>query len=226
MSGLVEAAGRGHYRRVRRLLDRGADIEGRDEDGVTALTAAAVLGQREVVEFLLDRGADIEARNWWGFSPLASAALAGRRDVVECLLDRGANIEAHGGDNGDTALAAAARWAQRDIVEYLLHRGADIDSRDLLDRTALIAAAREGHTEVVECLLDGYPKWTGVTEEVQHLVGNIISRMIALVTTTPFVHGECSALVAPDSAGAGTTSHLLHLPPPPQSSVPWLDPPG
>jgi ankyrin repeat protein len=62
-AALVDAAARGDVRRVRRLLDRGADIEARGSNGRTALTAAAYSGHREVVECLLDRGADIEARD-------------------------------------------------------------------------------------------------------------------------------------------------------------------
>jgi ankyrin repeat protein len=39
---------------LRRLLDEGADIEGRGGNGLTALIAAALKGDREVVEWLLD----------------------------------------------------------------------------------------------------------------------------------------------------------------------------
>jgi hypothetical protein len=103
----------------------------------------------------------------------------------------------------------------------LVGPGADIEARGGRDGwTPLIAAAHRGKREVVECLLDGYPKWAGVTEEIQeikHLVGNIISHMIAVLTrTTSFVHGECSVLVV-------ATCCMWT---PPQSSAPWLSPPN
>jgi hypothetical protein len=49
---LVDAAGRGDVGEVRRLVDEGADLEARTEDGGTALTRAADEGHREVVELL------------------------------------------------------------------------------------------------------------------------------------------------------------------------------
>jgi ankyrin repeat protein len=59
---LVCAAEEGDVGEVEWLLDEeGADIEGRDGCGRTALREAAEEGRREVVECLLDRGADIEA---------------------------------------------------------------------------------------------------------------------------------------------------------------------
>ena len=45
------------------LLDRGADIEARDENGDTPLHIAACKGQSEAILSLLDRGADAHAKN-------------------------------------------------------------------------------------------------------------------------------------------------------------------
>jgi ankyrin repeat protein len=41
------------------LLDRGADIDARDDSGATPLYNAASWGRRDVVELLLARGADV-----------------------------------------------------------------------------------------------------------------------------------------------------------------------
>jgi hypothetical protein len=105
------------------------------------------------------------------------------------------------------------------MVECLLDRGADIEARDRDGSTALIlAAARWGHREVVECQLDVCPpKWAGVSEEVRHL-GNSICLMIA--TTAPD-HGGCNALAA-----GGTSQHRLGLDPPQSNVSSWLSPPS
>jgi ankyrin repeat protein len=87
-AALVGAAGRGDVGEVRRLLDEGgADIEGWNGRGWTALIVAARWGHRDVVEYLLDRGANIEARGRYGDTPLFAAAREGHREVVECLLE-------------------------------------------------------------------------------------------------------------------------------------------
>ena len=59
---LLEAAKRGTTEEVRRLLDAGADVNARGDDGVTALHEAAYYGPADVVQLLIDHGADVNAR--------------------------------------------------------------------------------------------------------------------------------------------------------------------
>jgi ankyrin repeat protein len=47
---------------VKRLLDGGADVNARGEDGYTPLHGATCWGHLDVVKFLVDRSADISAR--------------------------------------------------------------------------------------------------------------------------------------------------------------------
>eukprot|EP01035_Chromulina_nebulosa_P069312 gene69312-biopygen15067 len=88
------AAGYGHAVTVTLLLDRGADIEAKDENGWTALHDAAGNGHAATVTLLLDRGADIEAKNEDGSTTLHDAAGNGHAATVTLLLDRGADIAA------------------------------------------------------------------------------------------------------------------------------------
>ena len=57
------AAGWGDAEKVERLLNRGANIEAKDNVGQTPLMIAAVWGDAETVTLLLDHEADIEAKN-------------------------------------------------------------------------------------------------------------------------------------------------------------------
>ncbi len=59
---LVAAAQSGEAARVRDLLRGGAEVDGRDAFGQTALMLAAQEGHLEVVRLLLDAGADPDAR--------------------------------------------------------------------------------------------------------------------------------------------------------------------
>ena len=54
MSPLHDACHDGDTERVRRLLDKGAAVDEKDEYGRTALMAASAMGHTEVVQLLLD----------------------------------------------------------------------------------------------------------------------------------------------------------------------------
>ena len=45
------------------LLGQGADIEARDEDGITPLMAASQQGQFDTLKLLVERKADLHARD-------------------------------------------------------------------------------------------------------------------------------------------------------------------
>ena len=47
---------------VQRLLEKGADIDGKDRSGQTALSRAAMKGHEAVVKLLLEKGADVESK--------------------------------------------------------------------------------------------------------------------------------------------------------------------
>src|SRR5581483_5057182 len=51
---------------IRLLLEKGADIEARDEQGQTPLIRAAADAQTGIVKLLLEKGADIEAKDTSG----------------------------------------------------------------------------------------------------------------------------------------------------------------
>ncbi len=61
------AANNNHERIVSLLLDRGADINSKDNGGSTALMWAAVRNYERIVSLLLDRGVDVHSKinNGW-----------------------------------------------------------------------------------------------------------------------------------------------------------------
>ena len=63
LTALERAASEGSVGAVRRLVRRGADVNGRrEEDGSTALHAAAQEGKLEAVKALVELGADVHAQ--------------------------------------------------------------------------------------------------------------------------------------------------------------------
>ena len=84
---LVEAARAGDARRVRTLLDSGADVNAFGAGRTTALMAAAEAGRADMAQLLMDRNADANLRNAKG-QTAADLADAGGHRQLRALLER------------------------------------------------------------------------------------------------------------------------------------------
>jgi ankyrin repeat protein len=76
---------------VSELLNKGANINSRSNDGQTALLYAAFWGQLPIVKLLLNRGANINVRSGIGYNALMYAVISRNLELVRELLKRGAN---------------------------------------------------------------------------------------------------------------------------------------
>ena len=135
------------------LLDRGADIEAKYENGETALCMASMKGDTELVKLLLDKGAKVEAEGNGGKRALHQSAWHGHSQVVKLLLEKKADIEATD-DHQFTALQMAASYGHPEVVKLLLIEGANMETKNLWAQTALHRAAVCNHKKAVEVLLD------------------------------------------------------------------------
>jgi ankyrin repeat protein len=124
---LIKAAGNGDTAAVRQMLEKGANIEAKDDKGYTALITAAYLGNTEVVKLLLAKGANIDAMNDEGSTALIKAVfsgfLSGSNEVVKLLLTKGANVEVRD-KRGYTALDEARQLPNDEAVTLLKEHGA------------------------------------------------------------------------------------------------------
>ena len=76
------------------LVKGGADVNGREVDGTTALHWAVRGDDTEIAALLLGAGADANAANRYGVTPLSLAARNGSGPMLELLLRRGADVQA------------------------------------------------------------------------------------------------------------------------------------
>lgn len=138
---LPAAAACGDAGAVRRLLELGLPLDGRDAQGCSALLRAAGAGHVGLVEFLLARGSDPMQAAHTGATAL-SAAISARRDaVVERLLAAGVDADQRLA-GGATALLVAAALGNEPALAQLLRHGADPAARDDHDGNALHAAVQ------------------------------------------------------------------------------------
>jgi ankyrin repeat protein len=114
--------------KIRRLLDLHADVDYRDQDGLTALHHAIFGGFEDAVQLLLDRGADTNASSPNAATPLHLAVLKGRSNIAELLIGKyRAAVNTIDPDFG-TPLHCAAFAGDVKVAETLLKHGAQIDS--------------------------------------------------------------------------------------------------
>lgn len=119
---LLNEAGWGRTEKVKSLLDSGAYVDARDDNGDTSLIAAAIMGSSETVKLLLERGADVNAKNNLGSTALIEAAAMDKTDIVELLLSSGADKKVTN-IAGLTALDAALIEKHAEMA-HLLRSGA------------------------------------------------------------------------------------------------------
>eukprot|EP00184_Porphyridium_aerugineum_P001781 CAMPEP_0184697230 /NCGR_PEP_ID=MMETSP0313-20130426/4256_1 /TAXON_ID=2792 /ORGANISM="Porphyridium aerugineum, Strain SAG 1380-2" /LENGTH=274 /DNA_ID=CAMNT_0027155995 /DNA_START=191 /DNA_END=1015 /DNA_ORIENTATION=- len=139
---------------VRLLLDRGADVNGRDMNNWTAVMHASWLGFDKVIRLLAGQGANVNLENKHGNTALVLATLNGHDDAVKVLLEYGAqaNNSAHYPESSE-ALINAATEGFSEICSLLLDYGAALESKDEAGSSPLLLAAEEGHCKVVRMLL-------------------------------------------------------------------------
>lgn len=81
------AGGNGDVQTVQGYLDRGTDVNLKDEAGATPLHYAAGAGRLPIVQLLLERGANPNAKTaTTEQTPLHVAAIGGHARVVQLLL--------------------------------------------------------------------------------------------------------------------------------------------
>ena len=107
---------------VRALIDRGADVNARNDAGATALMWAT--HDLEKTRALVAAGADVNATSLDGRTPLLIAAGQARSsDVLTVLLGAGAKPDVEA--NGMTPLGEAAYAADAAAMKLLIAHGAD-----------------------------------------------------------------------------------------------------
>jgi len=136
---------------VMTLLTNGADPLATDAEGNTPLHGAVLSAEPTIAAMLLDAGAAIDALNHAGASALSIACRAGNWPLAQFLLERGAKTLPA---KGEPALVAASGIADDDLagVKLLLKHRAAVNALDARQRSALMTAAAEGHTQIARTL--------------------------------------------------------------------------
>ena len=154
---LITAVAAECFNAVKFLLNAGASVNSRAENGSTPLVVASLILSGKITELLCKANADLNLPDTRGLTPLMWACHcargAGDAHIIELLLQSGANPNV-GTSSGQTALLSIEfDDSHLEIVRSLLEAGATINHQDEDGLTALMLACRSGCYEIVHLLL-------------------------------------------------------------------------
>ncbi|KXH64748.1 hypothetical protein CNYM01_02062 [Colletotrichum nymphaeae SA-01] len=136
---------------VKLLIENGADVESRCDDGDTALHAASEAGNERITKFLIENGADVNAENYAFMSALHSVCSKG---VMEGDLDaeRGPReltiFDANGGP--DTAL----QKIDQVISKLLIDGESNVSSGTHSGKSGFKLASSFSYEEIIRLLIE------------------------------------------------------------------------
>jgi len=113
----------GNEAAVKILIDHKADINIKEDKGLTPLHIAIKENHLTIAEMLILQGAEVNTKNNNGLTPLHEAARNGEKELAELLLDHGAEVHSVSKDN-NTPLSLAVKEKYSDIADMLKSKGA------------------------------------------------------------------------------------------------------
>ncbi len=137
MSELLNAAEAGNFQEVKRLIESGADVNGRgshnDQSNDTPLYMAVESGSLEVVKYLVEHGAKVTREDCGGHESVLWLACWLQNDVIlDYLLQHGAIADINTQTNGSSPLFIACLLGCTAVVKTLLNYDVDIRKEHLL----------------------------------------------------------------------------------------------
>jgi ankyrin repeat protein len=214
---------------VELLLDRGARLEDRDNQGRTALMTSLEYDEEPeaIAKVLIARGADIEARDNTGRSILNTTIWKSRLVVLKLLIQKGVNVNARD-SRGRNALHHLASDKRRnyydykpsrqtgrkktqqdrdqEIVDLLFKSKIDVTARDVHDRTCIHWAAGVGNSGLLKLLLRTGRFDVNAIEHRKKTPLHLAAAASHVNTQTSLPNGAMNAVLVLLDHGASVTS--------------------
>lgn len=166
-TALIYAADLGHRDVVKTLVDAGADVNIRNEEGETAIMKSAFAinfepvngnnynNYNEIIDILFDKKANLEYMTSNKQTALMLAPSGLRSKLIRKIKDSRKNIKNY---FGDYPLIYAASKNDIYLLRTLISEKVDINQQDENGDTALMVASYWGRLSIAKALIDGKAK--------------------------------------------------------------------
>ena len=148
------------YDVLKLLIERGADVNAKNESGDSILTWACRSSMLDLVKILVGHGANVNIRNRDGITPLGEVCDMSRLrlghdedkylEIAKYLINHGADVNVKG-KNGDTPLLILCHnyWTVNlELVKLLINNGANVNAENQYGDTPLKELAKRGNKNI------------------------------------------------------------------------------
>jgi ankyrin repeat protein len=165
---LMAALANGQNENAYFLMEQGASIDAKMDNGANVLIVAAALCGSDMVKTLIEKGADTKAEIteefifrempvFVGSNALMAAAYSGQAKSVKAMIDAGLDVNA-ANSKGETALMKAAAKGYLGVVKLLVASGADVNAKTTETYTIGKHSVSKGTAALAKAAYGGFPK--------------------------------------------------------------------
>lgn len=146
---------------VKNLIDKGADVNEKNKNGLSALYLAVKKNYYKITKILLESGAVVDTQDQNGQTPLFIASMNNNDHIVHLLAQHGANMNLKN-KNGLAPLHVAIIQGFEKVIATLVENGADVGTVDSggkspLDYAKSIASVSKKE-KIIKMLTDSLPE--------------------------------------------------------------------
>ena len=154
-TSLMLASAFGHYDIAKALIDNGALVNLRADDGFNALMEAVRTDNIEMAKLLIEHDSDINIKNKDGKNMIMIACEKGNEEMFNLLIENNADINEKS-SWGASALIYASEKGNINIMQYLIDNGIDVNGKadDNGDTPLLWAVTGQNPYEASKLLIE------------------------------------------------------------------------
>ena len=148
------------------LIEHGANIDEKDDEGKTPLICAVGRNDTDFGKCLIENGANVNETDKYGFSVLDFAVERDNVEFIKYLIEKGINVDAYVCSLNTYLLLYAIGKNDISLVKSLIDHGANVNIGEEDKRTPLLLALRQKNQDLIELLIK-----KGANVNVKDIVG-------------------------------------------------------